>query len=89
MSTIRLQKTNQLAYILNKIRFDFPLLDDTEIIKMIISKYYTDRHIPTRQATPEEEIAIREGREAIKRGDYVTVRSDEELDLEKLIEQYG
>ena len=61
MSVIRLTKTQGVANMLNAIRADFSLLDDAEIIKMALSKYYTDYYIPTRQATPEEERSIKEG----------------------------
>lgn len=87
MSIIRLTKTKEMEKILNEIRRFYPLLDDAEIIKMIISRYYFDHHLPVRPATPEEEEAIAEGMEAMKKGDYITLPSDEPIDLEKLLNE--
>lgn len=42
MSTIRLTKTKKLQKILNELRKKrFQLLDDTEILKAVLSLYYT------------------------------------------------
>ncbi len=86
MSTIRLTKTPELARILAEIKAFYPLLDDAEIIKMIISKYYLDlRVLPRRQATPEEEKLIAEGKKALKQGKiYKVVAPDQEIDLDFL-----
>ena len=89
MSTIRLQKTDQVQHILNVLRaLKFPLLDDTEIIKAVVSEYYSDlqpKHLPSRMATEEEEKGIKEGRKAIKKGDFITIHSGKEIDLDKLL----
>jgi len=87
MSTIRLAKTIELEHILRSIRATYPLLDDSEIIKMIISKYYTDYHMPTRQATLEEDEAIAEGLEDMKNGNYVVWPADEPFDLDELLKK--
>lgn len=86
MSTIRLTKTKEMEKILNGIKQKFPLLDDAEIIKMIISRYYFDHHLPVRQATPAEEKAIAEGIVAFKKGDYIVSPPGEPVDLDKLLD---
>lgn len=86
MPTIRLNKTPELEIILNEIRITYPLLDDADIIKMAISKYYSFFHaMPTRQATSEEEEAIAEGLDDMKNGRYKVIRADEPIDLDHLL----
>lgn len=87
MSTIRLTKTVELERILNEIKQSYPLLDDVEIIKMIISKYYFDHHLPARQATPEEEESIAEAQKDFEAGRYVVVPPDQPIDLDKIINE--
>lgn len=87
MSTIRLTKTKEMEKILNEIRRFYPLLDDAEIIKMIISRYYFDHHLPVRPATPEEEEAIAEARKDFEAGRYVVAPPDQPIDLDKIIDE--
>ena len=73
MSTIRLTKTKKLESILLELQQSrFPLSDNTELIKAIISDYYSSfkghSNTPSRMATPEEEILIKEGMDALESG---------------------
>lgn len=83
MSTIRLTKTNQVQHILNVLRaLKFPLLDDTEIIKAIVSEYYSNfqqAQIPQRMATEEESKAIKRAKKEVEKGEYKRIPVDQVL----------
>lgn len=85
MSTIRLTKTKELKKILEDLRRTrFQLLDDTEIIKAIISEHHYNHHlsqIPSRMATKEEEKAIARAMEDIKKGRVKVIEPHEEIDV--------
>lgn len=88
MSIIRLTKTAEFERILDEIRLFYPLLDDTEIIKMAVSSYYTNlKHLPSRPATSQEEAVMAEARKDFEGGHYKMVRSHEVIDLDTLLNE--
>ncbi len=87
MSTIRLTKTVEMEQILNEIKQSFPLLDDGEIIRMVLSRYYAEHYLPMRQATPEEEEAISEAMDDFKKGRFITWPADKPFNIDELLEK--
>lgn len=85
MSQIRLNKTPELAEVLDLFRRKYRLLSEAEIIKVALAEKYS-KEVSISLVDEETEKLIAQGVEDFKNGRYTTVKTDKELNayLKKL-----
>lgn len=94
-TTIRISLNEKLERILKELQNEkYELLENPEIIRAIISEYYSEYQkrkqyetyqiwessLPTYIPTEEEETALKKTREEIKKRNTINIRSKKELD---------
>ena len=94
MSTIRLTRTKELDRMLKKLRKQFPLMDDPEIIRVCLGLYFVqmdvhskdawkqwDSSLPVVKMTEEEYAVVKQAKKDIKEGRCTVLESEDDISV--------
>ncbi len=75
LQQIRITKTPQIQQALDIMQRQYPLLDDSELIKVSLSKTITEDSL-----TDEEKYGISQSKQDIQNGDYTPLSGEKEIE---------